>query len=66
MTRYLGFGLLLATVGLAQDVSRMDEVVQYNVSNKKFMGSVLVVAPNQVSNSLRVLQQFGPDENGEA
>ncbi len=44
----------------------MDEVVQYNVSNKKFMGSVLVLAPNQVSNSLRVLQQFGPDENGEA
>jgi hypothetical protein len=23
MTRYLGFGLLLATVGLVQDVSRM-------------------------------------------
>jgi CubicO group peptidase (beta-lactamase class C family) len=55
MTRYLGFGLrhvafglLLATVGLAQDVSRMDEVVQYNVSNKKFMGSVLVARSEEI------------------
>ena len=55
MTRYLGFGLryvafglLLATVGLAQDVSRMDEVVQYNVSNKKFMGSVLVASGEEI------------------
>ena len=55
MTRYLGFGLryvafglLLATVGLAQDVSRMDEVVQYNVSNKKFMGSVLVARNEEI------------------
>ena len=55
MTRYLGFGLryvafglLLATVGLAQDVSRMDEVVQYNVSNKKFMGSVLVARGEEI------------------
>ena len=55
MTRYLGFGLryvafglLLATVGLAQDVSRMDEVVQYNVSNKKFMGSLLVARGEEI------------------
>ena len=55
MTRYLGFGLryvafglLLATLGLAQDVSRMDEVVQYNVSNKKFMGSVLVARGEEI------------------
>jgi CubicO group peptidase (beta-lactamase class C family) len=46
--RYVGFGLLLATVGLAQDVSRMDEVVQYNVSNKKFMGSVLVARSEEI------------------
>jgi len=55
MTRYLGFGLryvafglLLATVCVAQDVSRMDEVVQYNVSNKKFMGSVLVARGEEI------------------
>jgi CubicO group peptidase (beta-lactamase class C family) len=55
MTRYLGFGLryvafglLLAAVGLTQDVSRMDEVVQYNVSNKKFMGSVLVARGEEI------------------
>ena len=55
MTRYLGFGLryvafglLLATVGLAQDLARMDEVVQYNVSNKKFMGSVLVARGEEI------------------
>jgi len=46
--RYLGLGLLLATVCLAQDVSRMDEVVQYNVSNKKFMGSVLVARGEEI------------------
>ena len=46
--RYVAFGLLLATVGLAQDVSRMDEVVQYNVSNKKFMGSVLVARGEEI------------------
>ena len=55
MTRYLGFGLryvafglLLATVGLAQDLARMDEVVHYNVSNKKFMGSVLVARSEEI------------------
>ncbi len=55
MTKYLGFGLrcfgfglLLAAVGLAQDVSRMDEVVQYNVSNKRFMGSVLVARGDEI------------------
>ena len=47
--RYVGFGLLLATVGLAQDLARMDEVVQYNVSNKKFMGSVLVARGEEIS-----------------
>ena len=59
MTRYLGFGLryvafglLLAAVGLAQDVSRMDAVVQYNVSNKKFMGSVLVARGEEISGHL--------------
>ena len=46
--RYVAFGLLLATLGLAQDVSRMDEVVQYNVSNKKFMGSVLVARGEEI------------------
>jgi len=55
MTRYLGFGLryvafglLLATVCLAQDVPRMEEVVQYHVSNKKFMGSVLVARGEEI------------------
>jgi CubicO group peptidase (beta-lactamase class C family) len=46
--RCVSFGLLLAAVGLAQDLARMDEVVQYNVSNKKFMGSVLVARGEEI------------------
>ena len=40
--RRSGIALLLAAAGLAQNVSRMEQVVQSYVSDKKFMGSVLV------------------------
>ena len=48
MIRRIGIALLLAAAGLAQDVSRMDQVVQSYVSNKTFMGSVLVARGDQV------------------
>lgn len=49
MIRRIGLALLLAAaVGLAQDVSRMDQVVESYVSNKAFMGSVLVARGDQV------------------
>ena len=46
--RCIGIALLLAAAGLAQDVSRMDQVVQSYVSDKKFMGSVLVARGGEV------------------
>ncbi len=48
MMRRIGIALLLAAAGLAQDVSRMDQVVDSYVSNKTFMGSVLVARGDQV------------------
>ena len=48
MIQRIGIALLLAAAGLAQDVSRMDQVVQSYVSNKTFMGSVLVARGDQV------------------
>ena len=46
--RRIGIALLLAAAGLAQDVARMDQVVQSYVSDKKFMGSVLVARGGEV------------------
>ena len=46
--RRIGIALLLAAASLAQDVSRMDQVVDSYVSNKTFMGSVLVARGDQV------------------
>jgi CubicO group peptidase (beta-lactamase class C family) len=46
--RRIGVALLLAAAGLAQNVSRMDQVVQSYVSDKKFMGSVLVARGGEV------------------
>jgi CubicO group peptidase (beta-lactamase class C family) len=48
MIRRMGMALLLAAAGLAQDVSRLDQVVQTYVSGKTFMGSVLVARGDQV------------------
>ena len=48
MIRWIGIPLLLAAAGMAQDVSRMDQVVQSFVANKTFMGSVLVARGDQV------------------
>ena len=43
------FGVLfLVTTCWAQDVARMDQIVQSYVANKQFMGSVLVARGNQV------------------
>jgi CubicO group peptidase (beta-lactamase class C family) len=39
---------MLAAAALAQDVSRMDQVVQSYVANKTFMGSVLVARGSEV------------------
>ncbi len=48
MLRYiLGF-FLLATSCFAQDVARMDQVIQSYVANKQFMGSALVARGDQV------------------
>jgi len=44
----IGFALLLAAAGLAQDVPRMEQVVQSYVSEKKFMGAVLVARGDEV------------------
>ena len=46
--RRIGIALLLAAAGLSQDVSRMDQAVQSYVSDKKFMGSVLVARGGEV------------------
>src|SRR5262245_58502828 len=48
--RLIAVGLLLAGTGLAQSVdpARMDQIAQSYVSNKQFMGSVLVARGNQV------------------
>jgi CubicO group peptidase (beta-lactamase class C family) len=48
MLRHIGIALLLAATGLAQDVARMEQVVQSYVSDKKFMGSVLVARGDEV------------------
>jgi CubicO group peptidase (beta-lactamase class C family) len=48
MIRRLGIALLLAAAGMAQDVARMDQVVQSYVTNKTFMGSVLVARGDEV------------------
>ncbi len=48
MFRPIGIALVLAATGLAQDVARMDQVVQYYVSNKTFMGSVLAARGDQI------------------
>jgi CubicO group peptidase (beta-lactamase class C family) len=42
------FALLPAAAGLAQDVSRMDQVVESYVANKTFMGSVLVARGHEI------------------
>src|SRR6185295_3388728 len=48
MTCGISITFLMATAVLAQDVSRMDQVVQPFASNKMFMGSVLVARGNKV------------------
>ena len=48
MTRFTIVALLLTATGLAQDVTRMDQTVQSYVSNKSFMGSVLVARGDQM------------------
>lgn len=49
MLRTLVVTLLLAGTGLAQNIdARMDQIVQESVSNKQFMGSVLVARGNEV------------------
>lgn len=48
MIQHFAVAFLLASAGLAQDVARMEQVVQSYVSNKTFMGSVLVARGDQV------------------
>ena len=52
MIRRIGVALILAAAALAQsgskEVSRMDQVVESYVSDKKFMGSVLVARGDEV------------------
>lgn len=48
MLRYVMMVLFLFTFCYAQDTARMDQVVQYYVSNKQFMGSVLVARDKDV------------------
>ena len=48
MIRRIGITILLAAAAMAQDASRMDQVVQSYVSNKTFMGSVLAARGNEV------------------
>jgi CubicO group peptidase (beta-lactamase class C family) len=48
MIRRIGIALLLACIALAQDVSRMEQVVDSYVSAKTFMGSVLVARGEEV------------------
>jgi CubicO group peptidase (beta-lactamase class C family) len=44
----IAIALLLVSAGLAQDTERMDQIVQSYVSDKKFMGTVLVARGDQV------------------
>jgi CubicO group peptidase (beta-lactamase class C family) len=48
MIRRIAIALLVAGAVCAQDVSRMDQVVQASVAEKKFMGTVLVARGDQV------------------
>jgi CubicO group peptidase (beta-lactamase class C family) len=48
MIRCIGIACLLAASALAQDASRMDQVVQSYVTSNHFMGTVLVVKGDQV------------------
>jgi CubicO group peptidase (beta-lactamase class C family) len=48
MLRHVLTILFFATTCLAQDASRMDQIVQNYVSNGQFIGSVLVARDNQV------------------
>jgi hypothetical protein len=48
MLRYILGTFFLVTTSFAQDISRMDQVVQSVVANKQFMGSVLVARGDQV------------------
>ena len=48
MLRYVLAAFLLMTTGYAQDPSRMDQIVQYYVSNNQFMGTALVARGDQV------------------
>ena len=48
MIRCMVVALLLAVAGLAQDVSRMDRMVQSYINSKTFMGSVLVARGDQI------------------
>jgi CubicO group peptidase (beta-lactamase class C family) len=48
MTRRFALAVFLAAAALAQDVSRMDQVAQSYVTDKKFMGSVLVARGDEV------------------
>ena len=47
MIRHIALVLLLAATGLAQDLARMDQVVQSYVTDKTFMGSVLVAGGDE-------------------
>jgi CubicO group peptidase (beta-lactamase class C family) len=48
MIRRISITLLVAVAVMAQDVSRMDEVVKTFVSKKEFMGAVLVARGSEV------------------
>ena len=48
MIRHISAILLLASAAFAQDTARMDQVVQSYISQKTFMGSVLVARGDQV------------------
>jgi CubicO group peptidase (beta-lactamase class C family) len=48
MIRRAAIALLLASEALAEDVSRMEQVVQSYVSNRSFMGTVLAARGNEV------------------
>jgi CubicO group peptidase (beta-lactamase class C family) len=48
MTRCIVAALLVAAAAPAQDLARMDQVVQSYVTNKTFMGSVLVARGDQI------------------
>ena len=44
----IAIALLMVSASRAQDTARMDQVVQSYVSDKKFMGTVLVARGDQV------------------